>query len=97
MISQAMPSSRIFNAYRYENRKLGKLDVKNQGFPGTNLLYRDTSREQLDQVARFEDGRRVIGLPGRPHGHATFHQVQGARNSVLLQRLGDHGPCFLQI
>lgn len=56
------------------------------------LRGRDTTREQLEQVAALEDDIRVPRLAGRAHRHAALHQVQLACQAEVVERLGHCAP-----
>lgn len=95
IMSHAHSSSRIFRAYCQYQPLPNRVDRprKRKAY----LLHWNTSREQLDQIARFENSRRVKRFSRRLDRHATFDQVQGTGDTKLFQRSRDHRPCFLQV
>lgn len=52
----------------------------------------DAAREELDEVARFEDGGWVVGFAGGAHGHAAFDEVERAGDVLGGEGAGDEGP-----
>ena len=52
------------------------------------LPDRDAAREELDEVARFEDRGGVVGLAGGAHGHGAVDEVEGACYSLMVARRG---------
>lgn len=57
----------------------------------------DTTRKQLEQVARLEDDVRVPRLARRVHAHLARNQVQRASESVAVQRRRDLAPHAAQV
>ena len=48
------------------------------------LLQRHAPREQLDHVARLEDGKRVPRLARRRDGHGALDEVELARHALIF-------------
>lgn len=50
-----------------------------------HLLKGNTSSQELDEISAFDDDVRVPSLPGCGHRHATFDEVQSARETLDTQ------------
>lgn len=55
------------------------------------------AREELDEVARFEDRGWVVGLARGAHGHAAFDEVERAGDVLGGEGAGDEGPGGAQV